>query len=79
MNAPVSIDMIFESKLLSQVVTLQEACVLWKKSPRQMQWAIDRDQVTARKSITSGTWLLTYYSVFLHFGEPVISIEEWMV
>lgn len=72
-------DTIFDNQELAQVVTLQEVCKLWGKSPRQVHWAIDRDHVAARKSITGGTWLLLYNSVTSHWGDPVVSIDEWMV
>lgn len=79
MNSKNEIDCIFQSPELASVITLQEACILWNKTPRQLHWAINRDQVVSRKSITSGTWLVTYSSLLSHFGEPAHNINEWMV
>lgn len=79
LNDKHDVDMIFDSKELSEILCLQEACVLWGKSPRQVHYAIDRDQIVARKAITGGTWLITYDSLVEHWGQPERSINEWMV
>lgn len=79
LNDKYDVDMIFENKLLSMVVCLQEVCVMWGKSPRQVHYAIDNGHIEARKSFTGGTWLIVYYSVCEHWGEPVKPITGWMV
>ena len=78
-NGRYDVDMIFENRKLATVVTLREACRMWDKSPRQIMWAIDKDYVVSRKSITGGSWLITYDSLVKHFGEPEKSITQWMV
>lgn len=79
LNSDFDVDTIFEDRRLASVLCLQEVCIMWGKSPRQVHWAIDRDQVIARKSFTGGTWLLSYDSVLQFWGEPEKSITEWMV
>jgi hypothetical protein len=68
----------FVDRMLGMVITIQEACIFWGKSRRTVDWAILRDEVTARKSVTGGTWLLTYYSCMEKWGEPIVPISDWM-
>lgn len=78
LNKGMDVDLFFDDAILAEVICLQEVCKLWGKSPRQVHWAIDRDHVSARKSITGGTWLINYRSVVLHWGLPEKELEEWM-
>ena len=72
-------DCLFDDKQLSSVITLQEACYFWAKSPRQVYYAIDKDKLSARKSVTGGSWLINRKSAINLWGEPHTDIDLWMV
>lgn len=55
--------------VLYDVVTLQEAAVMWDKWPKTVQLQIDVGHLQARKS--KGTWLVRYDDLLRLWGKPV--------
>ena len=72
-------DMIYHNPVMATLVTSGEVVALFGVTRKQVQWAIWRDHVRARKSVTGGTWLLHYGDCVKYFGKPEHSIGDWLI
>ena len=54
-------------------ITIKEACKIFGKSKRQVQWAIWRDNIKARQCLLSSSWILDYNSCVEFWGNPLES------
>ena len=68
-------DLEYSNPVLAEVITLTEACWLWGKSKKTFLYAIWRDNIDARKSLTGGNWMIATSSAVTHFGEPIRDIK----
>lgn len=56
------------AELLSQVVTVREACQMWNYSRSSVLYAINRGYVTARR--IGRDWIIVADSLRAHWGAP---------
>lgn len=63
-------DYLFEDETLAKVVLIQEVCELWQITRRKVQYAIWKDDISARKAISGGAWLINYQSCVDFWGKP---------
>ncbi len=54
---------------LWRVLTVPEVCALWGKGYKTVMMAIYTDRLSARLSITGGSWLVDTVSVFRLWGD----------
>lgn len=57
--------------MLTCMVTKAEAMALYEKAGTVIDYAIMRNELSARKSFTGGSWLITMKSLRDLYGEPV--------
>lgn len=60
----------YQEAVLGQVVTLPEACLLWGKSRSTLIMALAKMQIRGRRSLTDGSWLITFESMERRYGRP---------
>jgi hypothetical protein len=60
----------YSNRVLGDVVTLPEAVMLWKKNRSTVVMAIAKGGLSARKTLSDGTVLITVGSLIARWGEP---------
>lgn len=60
--------------LLSQVGTITEAAIMWKKNRETIKKLVESGQLNSVKS--AGTWLVSFPSCVARWGEPKVRLEE---
>lgn len=67
--------MVTDNPDLFNVLTLPEVALLWGVSRRQVDYAIWRDELSARMSLTGGSWLVSYDSCVSLWGKPSKTVD----
>lgn len=60
----------YSDPALGEVVSLGEACVIWKKSRNALKNACLVGRLESRKTLTGGSWLITTVSLTREYGKP---------